>query len=61
MQNIEILRVYCETQIELLEKCLEKKLITKGRRRYLMGEISGIDKILLRIKKIEDGEVNGNT
>ena len=26
-----------------------------------MGEISGIEKILMRIEKMENGEVNGNT
>ena len=61
LQNIEVLRIYCELQIELLEKCLEKKLISNGKRRYLMGEISGIEKILMRIEKMENGEVNGNT
>ena len=61
LQNIEVLRIYCELQIELLEKCLEKKLISNGKRRYLMGEISGIEKILMRIKKMENGEANGNT
>ena len=61
LQNIEVLRIYCELQIELLEKCLEKKLISNGKRRYIMGEISGIEKILMRIEKMENGEVNGNT
>lgn len=53
MKELETLKIYCEAQIELMEQTIsKKKYISSGRRRYMMGEISGVEKVLARINRM---------
>ncbi len=54
MDDIKSMELWCEAQIELLQESLEnKRVMSNGRRRYLMGEISGIEKVLAKLRKIQ--------
>lgn len=50
MEELRGLKTWCELQIILMEGTVEKRgLLSRFRRRWLMGQICGVQKVLNRI------------
>lgn len=53
MKELKLLRIWCEAQIELMQRTIGKRgLISRMRRRWLMAEICGIQKVINRIDRM---------
>lgn len=50
MEELQGLKTWCELQIVIMENTIGKRgVISRLRRRWLMGEVCGIQKVLNRI------------
>ena len=53
MSELEVIEIWCEAQIELMQGTLEKMRLSWRRKMMLKYEIMGIEKVLMRIRKMK--------
>lgn len=54
MDEISVIKCWCETQIELMQESIEKsRFMTRRKKRWVMAEICGIQKVINRLNRME--------
>ena len=52
-ETLENLKTYCDAMIALMEESIENaKLLGSRKRRFMMGEICGVEKVRKRISRM---------
>lgn len=58
MNDLEILKAYCEARIEVMDEIMsKKKFFFKHKMRFMMGKIAGMENVLAKINKMLDSEL----
>ena len=52
MSELELLKAWCETMVEMLEEQAGRKYKTRGARAKLRYQIIGINKVIMQINKM---------
>ena len=53
MSEMDVIEIWCEAQIELMQGTLEKMRLSRRRKMMIKYEIMGIEKVLMRIRKMK--------
>lgn len=52
MSELELLKVWCESMVEMLEEQASRKYKTRRAKAKLRNQIIGINKVIMQIKKM---------